>query len=194
MFISRIPARKLILLTLLLGALVAGAAYPQTSQQTTPSPLSILPKTQSPLQPNQAAMVPPTPPLSPFNSPQATNTSTPTPSANFEVPTITPQPTYTPKPPPLVINSAEGLAKELTFTFFVERADGQEEMVIVPLAQVPMMLTEADMTVYEAYKQELLDLSPGDRLVYECASTQMTIVPEQFQCLGRKRVTLNVPP
>ncbi len=202
MSISSVLIRKLILLMLVLGTFLAGATYPETSQQTTPSPLSLLPKVTSPLQPNLAAMVPPTPrptllqtsPLSPFNSPQATNTPTPTPSINFEVPTATPQPTYTPKPPPLVINAAEGIAKELTFTFFVERANGQEEMFIVPLAQVPMMLDEADASDYETYKQQLLELGAGDRLVYACASTQMTRVPEQFQCLGRKRITLNVPP
>lgn len=198
MSISRVLARKLILLMLLLGTLLAGATYPQISQQTTISPLSSLPATISPLQPNRAAMVPPTPlptqPLSPFNSPQATNTSTPTPSANFEILMATPQPTRTPKPPPTVFNEAEGMAKELTFTFFVERANRQEEIFIVPLAQVPMMLDEADVNDYEAYKQQLLELSPGDRLVYACASTQMTRVPEQFQCLGRKRIILNVPP
>jgi hypothetical protein len=196
MSVPRVLARKLILLMLLLGTLLAGATYPQTSQQTTPSPLSLLPKPTSPLQPNQAAMVPPTPPptqsLSPFNSPQATNT--PTPSANFEAPTAIAQLTATPKPPPRMFNTAEELAKELIFTFFVERANGQEEIFLVPLAQVPMMLDEADVSEYEAYKQQLLALGPGDRLVYACASTQMTRVPEQFQCLGRKRITLNVPP
>jgi hypothetical protein len=176
------------LLMILLGLFVAFAVYPAMSQQPPDSPLSILP----------------VPGLSPLDSPLPTNTPTftPEPPPAFVAwtatpqPTWAPQPTWTPQPAPVVINLAEGLAKDSIFTFFVERADGRQEIYFVPVADVPLTgndLHDADLTAYQAYKQRLLQLGPDDRVVYECASTRMSMVPEQFQCLGRKQVTLNVP-
>jgi hypothetical protein len=112
-------------------------------------------------------------------------------------PTWAPQPTWTPQPAPVVINLAEGLAKDSIFTFFVERVGGRQEIYFVPVADVPLpgpeLDSEAGLADYEAYKQRLLQLDAGDRVVYECASTRMSMAPEQFQCFGRKRVMLNVP-
>jgi hypothetical protein len=193
---SRVQSRKYILLMLLLSVVAACGVYPETSRVVSDSPLSALPSAPSPLRTSQAAMVPPTPPLSPLSplaTPEPTRTPTPTPDGNVGIFTATPS-VWTPKPPPVVVNLAEGWPETLIFTFFVERADGREEIYMVPIVQVPAMRTEMGMVAYEAYKQRMLQLGPRDRLVYECASSYMLMVPEQFQCLGRKRVKLNVPP
>jgi hypothetical protein len=173
---------------ILLYLLITYAVHPAMSQQSFTSPLSILPIPNSPLQQNLATQVPPIPPISPLNAP------TSTPPSNFDVFTPTPQPTRITNPTPVVINRAEGWLKEFTFTFFVERADGRQEIYFVPIAEVPLINSDTDRFAYETYRQTLLQLAPGDRLVYECASPSMFIVPEEFQCFGRKRVTLNTPP
>jgi hypothetical protein len=76
----------------------------------------------------------------------------------------------------------------------VERADGRQEIYYVPITEVPMMQGEAGLAAYHAYRQKLLQLAPGDRIVYECASPSVFTVPEEYRCFGRKRVTLNTPP
>ncbi len=191
---SRIQRRQYILLMLLLSVVAACGVYPETSRTARDSPLSSSPSAPSPLETSQAAMVPPTPPLSPL-SPLITPepTRTPTPDGNVDPFTATLS-VWTPKPPPIVVNLAEGWLETFVFTFFVERADGREEIYRIPITQVPSMQSATGMVAYEAYKQQVLQLGPGDRIVYECAASDIWMVPEQFQCLGRKRVTLNVPP
>jgi hypothetical protein len=56
------------------------------------------------------------------------------------------------------------------------------------------MIGEAGIAAYQAYRQEVLQLTPGDKLIYECAPTSNFAFPEQYRCYGRKQVTLNTPP
>jgi hypothetical protein len=183
--------RSALLLIILLGVIGLCAAYapPKTSATTSPlipSPLSSLPAPESPIQ-EVAAMVPPTP-----IPPQPTSTPTQIPFATQPPPS----PLRPPKVllPPVMINRAEGLLKEQVFTFFVERADGRQQIYFVPVAEVPLIQGEAGRPAYASYRQTLLQLESGDRVVYECASPTMRTVPEEFRCFGRKQVTLNTPP
>ena len=177
--------RSALLLLILLGVITFCAAYapPQLSATTSPlatSPLSSLPAPESPMQ-DVAAMVPPTP-----IPPQATPTPTQPPPSPLRPPKVL--------LPPVVIDRAQGLLKEQVFTVFVERADGRQQIYFVPIAEVPLIQGEVGRPAYASYRQTLLQLKVGDRVVYECASPTMRIVPEEFRCFGRKQVTLNTPP
>jgi hypothetical protein len=70
-----------------------------------------------------------------------------------------------------------------TYMFVAERANGQREVYYVPVGFVPMVRTESDRAIYEAYVQSQFSLGPGDVLINGCAlSPWMILVSPQMVC------------